>query len=103
MLFRVHLLTADRAVQNGCIGDLFQSPITTNRQVAFEPLNKINQKSNYLSRSYFRDHSIRTLEYNRRTLSPNPRYGYIRHCFAPLPNLQNQADNSPPGRDVHLI
>ena len=97
MLFRVHLLTADRAVQNGCIGDLFQSPTTTDRQVAFEPLNKINQKSNYLSRSYFRDHSIRTLEYNRRTLSPNPRHEYFLTCFASSLTLQDQPDSSPPG------
>jgi hypothetical protein len=97
MLFIERWPLTGESVKKGCFGDIFQLPVNAYGCSALNLTNKFKQKKSYSSRSKSHERPTRTLEYNRRTLSPNPRYGYIRHCFAPLPNLQNQADNSPPG------
>ena len=97
MLYFERLLAAPEAALRGSFGDLCQSPRYPHAVKALKCYVKFKQNKSYSSRSKSHERPTRTLEYNRRTLSPNPRYGYIRHCFAPLPNLQNQADNSPPG------
>jgi hypothetical protein len=97
MLYFERLLAAPEAALRGSFGDIYHSPRLPHAVSALKCYFKSKQNKSYSSRSKSHERPTRTLEYNRRTLSPNPRYGYIRHCFAPLPNLQNQADCGPPG------
>lgn len=103
MLFQECLLYTATAVTEGCFGHLYHQPANAYRIAALKTPNKINQKKSHLSRSISRDSSICTLSNNRRTLSLQPQNRYLWPSFAPPSTIQNQADNSPPGRDVHLI
>lgn len=102
MLYFAPVLPAPVAVTKECFRHIYHQPENAYRRTTLISPSHQLQKTNPSYRSTYRQHYLRTLSNNRRTLSPQSRDNCLRNCFSSPLWVQNQENSAQPGRAIYL-